>query len=183
LIDAGKKAGGRPLMVIMVAPPGAGKSSLTGECAAELEALGIEVVSTDACVVKEWESDPAGKGLTYEKAYSRYYGKGSSRAERRVDELCETGSGVLVDKCNLSADGRESLIEMARASGMYSVCCVLPVTAQECAQRNASRGERAVRDGAIWGLCKKNRWRVGAHADKDSADLVCVIESARIRRQ
>lgn len=182
LSDARTKSTGRPLMILMVAPPGAGKSTVIEECKNELESMGIEVVSTDAYVVREWQNDPAGNDLNYEKGYKKYYDRGSASAELRVDELCESASGVLFDRCNLDGGNRQRLLEKARASGMYSVCCVLPVPAAECAKRNASRGERAVREGAIWGLCKKHFWKGAAHADRDNADLVCVIESAGVNR-
>ncbi|MDT0395136.1 MULTISPECIES: polynucleotide kinase-phosphatase [Streptomyces] len=115
-------------LVVLVGASGSGKSTF-----ARRHFTPTEVISSDFCrgLVADDENDQSASRDAFDVLH---YIAGKRLA---------AGRRTVVDATNVQQDGRRQLIELARAHDVLPIAIVLDVPEQVCAERNASRTDRA----------------------------------------
>ncbi|MFG2652265.1 polynucleotide kinase-phosphatase [Streptomyces sp. NPDC048436] len=115
-------------LVVLVGATGSGKSTFARE-----HFKPTEVLSSDFCrgLVADDEND---QGASRDAFDVLHYIAGKRLA---------AGRRTVVDATNVQSDSRKQLIELARQYDVLPIAIVLDVPEEVCAQRNASRADRA----------------------------------------
>lgn len=122
---------GPPTLVIMVGPPGTGKSFLARQLVRHVP---LEIV----------ETDEIRRQLTPNRTYSREENRRVfQRAHREIDRLLRKGHSVLFDATNIRRRGRRALYRIAESVGarLLIVRTMAPdqVVAERLRERSAGR--------------------------------------------
>ncbi|WAU84396.1 polynucleotide kinase-phosphatase [Streptomyces sp. Qhu-G9] len=115
-------------LVVLIGASGSGKSTF-----ARKHFKPTEVISSDFCrgLVADDENDQSASGDAFDVLH---YIAGKRLA---------AGRRTVVDATNVQQEGRRQLIELARKHDVLPIAIVLDVPEQVCAERNASRTDRA----------------------------------------
>ncbi|WP_156725519.1 polynucleotide kinase-phosphatase [Streptomyces apocyni] len=115
-------------LVVLVGATGSGKSSFAAR-----HFKPTEVVSSDFCrgLVADDENDQSASGDAFDVLH---YIAGKRLAAGRL---------TVVDATNVQSESRKQLIQLARQYDVLPIAIVLDVPEQVCAERNATRADRA----------------------------------------
>lgn len=118
----------RPLLVVLIGASGSGKSTF-----ARRHFKPTEVISSDFCrgLVADDENDQSASGDAFDVLH---YIAGKRLA---------AGRRTVVDATNVQQESRRQLIEIAKKHDVLPIAIVLDVPEEVCAERNASRTDRA----------------------------------------
>jgi predicted kinase len=133
-MEIAKKIPGKgPKIVMPIAPPGAGKSTLAsayGHC---------EYFSWDALRVLWYDDD-------YTKAYraSTKDPQFNSKAMKVFNAHLKEGNDIFVDNTNLSTKRRRGLLTEARRKGYYKIAVLLPIDLDTLLERRVTREDKSI---------------------------------------
>ena len=119
----------------MVGVPGSGKSTL----AQKLVNKGYAILNADSIREELWGD--AGDQRDPEQVFSLFF--------KRMDEMLDAGSDIVIDNANTNPKHREQLISRAKSKGYEDIqLWVLDVPLETCLQRNRDR-QRQVPDDIV----------------------------------
>ncbi len=131
-------------LVLMIAPPGAGKSTLARKLASSRAFSNLSIIVSSDAIRKRLFGDEAYQGgnrQVFETAREDV-----EEALAMFEDVC-----VFVDACNCTADDRRAFtaIAIANPDDVRIVAVLFDGTIDECLERNASR-ERVVPEDVIF---------------------------------
>ena len=122
----------RPTMILMVGPPGSGKSSFT-EHAGE----NYTVVSRDDIVMELGAKD------SYNESWSACDQKLVDQTfTKRLNDAVISGNNIVVDKCHMSKKSRREAVAAAKSKGYNVKCIVMATSINILLNRNEHRNKK-----------------------------------------
>lgn len=148
---------GGNVLIIMVGPPGCGKSTLVEALRSE---QGYNVVSSDS--IREELFGDAAVQDDAKRVFNLVY--------KRIDLLGRSGENVVYDATNCIRKYREKLVSRYSRIFSYVICMYYDGTVEACKERNRSR-DRVVPEEVIDRMFRK--YQEGGYPTKDEGfDLV-----------
>ena len=129
-----------PTMVLMVGPPGSGKSSYHSGY--------IKSISRDDIVMELGGKD------SYNECWNSVDQKAvDTEFRKRVTELAGNGETFVVDRCHMSKKSRRDVIAIAKAKGFNTKCAVLLTEIERVLEQNENR-DKTIKPDVILGMMK-----------------------------
>lgn len=123
-------AEGKKLMVVMIGPPGSGKSTLIA--AMREEGLDFRVASTDDIV----DAYATENGLTYSQAHQRVNWKeAQSKFKTTIRQSANDGVSFIIDRTNMGEKVRRGYFDAIRNRGYTSIALNLQCDDRELQKR------------------------------------------------
>lgn len=112
------------VLVVLIAPPGAGKTTLAHRWAPSSSVISSDAIRGELC------GDESNQAVTAEVFAVLHH---------RVDERCRRGLTTVVDATSAECAHRKVLLTIAAQHALPSVALVLDTPLDECQHRNATR--------------------------------------------